>query len=104
MMVLNFKLGDLVTRISHKHDIIFKIVGIEGNIVFLKGVDLRLYADSDVDDLNLEDKKEVVDDEYLLNRMNEDFSLDRNEYFYLPGKILHIDADHLCNSELEKVL
>lgn len=48
---LNFRIGDLVTRISHKHDILFKIVNFEGNTVFLKGVDLRLVADSDVSDL-----------------------------------------------------
>ena len=99
-----FNIGDYVSRNSYDNDTIFEIIRIEGDTVYLKGVNIRLYADSDVDDLNLEDKKEVVDDEYLLNRMNEDFSLDRNEYFYLPGKILHIDADHLCNSELEKVL
>ena len=31
--------------------LVFKIVGLDGNMVFLKGVDLRLYADSDVNDL-----------------------------------------------------
>ena len=40
-----------VTRISHNHDIVFKIISIDGNIAMLKGVDLRLYADSLVSDL-----------------------------------------------------
>ena len=35
---MNFKVGDLVTRVSHNHDVVFKIVGIEGTKVFLKGV------------------------------------------------------------------
>ncbi len=89
---MNFKLGDLVTRISHKHDIVFKIVGLENNIVYLKGVDLRLYADSDVSDLvNVAYKgdsdKEIIDENIR------DINLDRSQYFYLPGKILHIDGD-----------
>ena len=48
---MNFKIGDLVSRISYKHDVVFKIVGFEGKTVFLKGVDLRLIADCEVDDL-----------------------------------------------------
>ena len=48
---MNFKEGDFVTRISHNHDIIFKIVSVEGNTAILKGVDLRLYADSLLSDL-----------------------------------------------------
>lgn len=89
---MNFRLGDFVTRVSHKHDIIFKIVGIEGNIVFLKGVDLRLFADSDVSDLvrvtmNSSSDKEIIDANIR------DVNLDRSQYFYLPGKILHIDGD-----------
>ena len=48
---MNFKVGDLVTRISHNHDILFKIVSIDSDVAILKGVDLRLYADSFVNDL-----------------------------------------------------
>ena len=48
---MEFREGDLVTRISHNHDIVFKIISIEGNIAMLKGVDLRLYADSAISDL-----------------------------------------------------
>ena len=80
-----FNIGDYVSRNSYNNDTIFQIIRIEGDTVYLKGVNIRLYADSGMDDLHLEDKKEVVDDEHLLNRMNRDFSLDRNEYFYLHG-------------------
>ena len=38
---MNYKIGDLVTRISHKHDILFRIVDINPEVVFLKGVDVR---------------------------------------------------------------
>ena len=88
---MNFKVGDLVTRISHKHDIIFKIVGFEGQIVFLKGVDLRLFADSEVSDL-VKAQYNGTDKEIIEENIR-DIKLDRSQYFYLPGRILHIDGD-----------
>lgn len=89
---MNFKLGDFVTRISHKHDVVFKIVGLEGSTVFLKGVDLRLYADSDISDLVMAEYKYDSDKE-IIDANIRDIKLDRSQYFYLPGKILHIDGD-----------
>ena len=47
------KVGELVTRKSHNNDIVFKIIEIKDNIYYLKGIDVRLYADSTVDDLVL---------------------------------------------------
>lgn len=89
---MSFRVGDLVTRISHKHDIVFKIMGFEGNTVFLKGVDLRLIADCEVDDLVKVDR--VVDDDSKIIEANvRDINIDRSQYFYLPGRILHIDGD-----------
>ena len=35
----------------------------------------------------------IKDDRSIINRMNDLINLNRDEYFYLPGKILHIDAD-----------
>lgn len=90
---MNFKLGDLVTRISYKHDIVFKIVGIEGNIVFLKGVDLRLYADCDISDLVSAKYNYNESDKEIIDANVRDIKLDRSQYFYLPGRILHIDGD-----------
>ena len=89
---MNFKEGDLVTRISHKHDIVFKIEKIEGNIVYLKGINVRLLADSYIDDIVISDNS-VVDDEEIIQRSVKDLDIDRNNYFYIPGKILHIDGD-----------
>ena len=90
---MNFKLGDLVTRISYKHDIVFKIVGFEKNIVFLKGVDLRLYADSDVSDLVNAKYNYSESDKEIIDANIRDIHLDRSQFFYLPGRILHIDGD-----------
>lgn len=88
-----FHVGDYVSRNSYDNDCIFQIIRIEGDTAYLKGVNIRLYADSSMNDLKLEGKEEVIDDQQLLDRMEQSFSLDRNEYFYLPGKILHIDGD-----------
>jgi len=91
-----FKIGDLVTRISHNNDTVFKIIDIKDSIAILKGVNIRLIADSDINDLNPVKKDEedlTKDDRNLINGMGEFVNLNRDEYFYLPGKILHIDAD-----------
>ena len=98
---MNLKIGDRVTRISHEHDILFKIVGFEGDIVFLKGVDLRLVADSYVDDLVKVLEHKENDDKSIIEKNVRDLNIDRSQYFYLPGKILHIDGD---NDYLERCM
>ena len=89
-----FKIGDVVTRNSYNNDIIFTIIDIKDDIAYLKGINVRLYADSRLDDL------EEADVDYDTNKDRNDakkikdmLNLDRSEYFYLPGKILHIDGD-----------
>ena len=84
------RVGDYVTRNSYNNDIIFKVNDIKGNVCYLKGVCVRLYADSYIDDLKKYDGD--VEDDFDVNFTEYD-SLDRNEYFYLPGKILHLDGD-----------
>lgn len=83
MITINSK----VTRKSHGNDIVFKILKIEGDIAYLKGLDTRLYADSYLDDLIESDRNDEFDPKLDINCLN------RDEYFYLPGKILHIDGD-----------
>ena len=92
---MKFKIGDLVTRKSHGNDIVFKILNINYDTVILKNIEVRLVADSGIDDL-----VKVVDDidpyrcdRELTERALSALNLDRSEYFYLPGRILHIDAD-----------
>ena len=90
-----FKIGDYVTRNSYNNDTVFKIISIENDIYNLKGVDVRLYADSPFDDLkiyNQTNNNDNNDDEFV-EETNEILNLDRNSFFYLPGKILHIDGD-----------
>ena len=86
-----FNVGDYVTRKSYNNDIIFKIIDINGDIYYLKGVSVRLYADSYVDDLVL--CKEDYEADSFRPSIDEYRDLNRNEYFYLPGRILHLDGD-----------
>ena len=88
-----FKIGDLVTRKKYGNDIIFKIDKIQNNTIYLKGIDVRLYADTKEDDLilaTIPKKKEII---------NTIRTLKTDEYFYIPGTILHLDGD---NEYLEK--
>lgn len=89
-------IGDLVTRISHDNDIVFSIIDIEDGIYYLKGKNVRLYADSDKEDLIKYDVHNDIEKESVFQERLKDcnIGIDRNnEYFYLPGKILHIDGD-----------
>jgi len=88
---VDIQIGDYVSRNSYNNDTIFKVIDIKSNIAILKGVDIRLYADSEIEDL-VKCEYENKDEEFISSMiMRED--LDRSEYFYLPAKVLHIDAD-----------
>lgn len=88
-----FKVGDLVTRISHSNDVVFKIVKIEEGIANLKGINVRLCADSDVNDLILVTSKDNNEDRTFYEKLEKIRNFERSDYFYIPGKILHIDGD-----------
>lgn len=89
---MNFKVGDFVTRVSHKHDVLFKITNIEGNMAYLKGVNFRLIADCELSDL-VKSQSSNIDDQSIIDENVRSINLERNQFFYLPGKILHIDGD-----------
>lgn len=84
---MEFKIGDLVTRNSYSNDIIFIIEKIEEDIYYLKGKNIRLIADAFLEDLKKYEGK-LEDDETI-----DVPKLERDDYFFIPGKILHIDAD-----------
>ncbi len=91
---MEYKVGDFVTRKSYNHDIVFEITRIEEELYYLKGVNVRLYADSLYEDLKLcKEIKNDEEEEKYLNRINTIGVEHRDDYFYLPGKILHIDGD-----------
>lgn len=86
-------IGDLVTRSSYNNDIVFKIIDIENNIYYLKGINVRLYADSSIDDLVLYDNNDIELEKEFQDRIKNNRIDKDTDYFYLPGKILHIDGD-----------
>ena len=91
---MRYKVGDIVTRNSYNNDIIFKIIDIKDNIVYLKGVNTRLLADANIDDVQSYNLNDDVENEESFNeRIKENIILNRDDYFYLPGRILHIDGD-----------
>lgn len=92
---MDIKIGDLVTRKSYNHDTVFKVINISEDKVFLKGLHVRLVADAKISDLK---KTDEIKDDFEPTIDTEET---RDDYFYLPGKILHIDAD---NEYLEKCL
>ena len=84
------EIGNYVTRNSYKNDTIFKVINRKKDILYLKGVEFRLYADAPVDDCVLVNEKDIKDD---FNPKMIDDKMVRNEYFFLIGKILHLDGD-----------
>lgn len=92
---MELKRGDLVTRKSYNHDTIFKITNIKNDIYYLKGIEVRLYADSSLSDLEkyIEVNNEKNNEKVENDIEDEKLQFDRGEYFYLPAKILHIDGD-----------
>lgn len=119
-------IGDIVVRKSYDKDITFKIIDIrenEGRITYiLKGISIRIIADSPVDDLELVNTDYIGEKEKILNsRVNDairkavngrstgitnDFIMSRSSkssktstspkkdlMFGRPGRILHIDGD-----------
>ena len=84
---MEIKRGQLVTRKSYNNDTVFKVINIKNDIYYLKGMEVRLFADAYSDDLEIYTKKEEPETEEEVEK------LDRSEYFYIPGKIRHIDGD-----------
>ena len=89
---LEIKKGMFVSRNSYNNDIIFKVVSIRNSVCYLKGEELRLYADSPIEDLKIENPVVEIKDN-LAKKIKEEKRCERDDYFYLPGKVLHIDGD-----------
>lgn len=104
------KKGDIVGRKSYHKDILFivdRIIKISNGkaIAMLKGLNIRIQADSDIDDLELIDKKVIEESERKLDKRFEarlqkyEFQSEKIGYFkrsnkiIYTGKILHLDGD-----------
>lgn len=86
-------LGDLVVRISHNKDIVFKIIRLEKEKAILEGVNFRLIADALLNDLELANKEITKENDYITNMRSKVKSNTIKKKGYLPGKILHLDGD-----------
>lgn len=80
------KINDLVTRYSHNHDVIFRVVSIFDGVAILKGEVVRLICDAELSDLKSFECNDKIEVKIpcLNNHRNE-------EYIY--GTILHLDGD-----------
>ena len=82
------KKGDIVGRISYNKDIFFVVKDIKDKKnVLLEGVFVRIIADSDINDLELINSKEVYKKE---NKIEQEITKEenRNEIKTVTGKIL----------------
>lgn len=75
-------IGDYVVRKKYKGDILFEIFDIKNDICYLRGVELRLIADSPIDDLELSNVQQQKEDHFVLTRQP-----------MMRGKVLHLDGD-----------
>jgi spore coat assembly protein len=119
-----FSVGDTVGRKSYNMDILFKIVEIDHKkkIAVLKGIDMRLLADAHLDDLHYPDPLQIKKYRQRSEEAQKDCirkiyrrrGLERErlrglsgkgseDFFEMPGKILHLDGDRDYLAECMKV-
>lgn len=101
-----FKVGDIVARRSYSEDLFLKILEINkkrlSKTAVLGGINFRLIADASFDDLVHKDDKELIyynlaDSQEVYKKYHKvvydrKFKVEE-EYFEIPGKILHMDGD-----------
>ncbi|MFD3158291.1 sporulation peptidase YabG [Haloimpatiens sp. FM7330] len=115
------KIGDIVVRKSYGKDVTFKVIDIRHekgkDIYILKGINIRIIADSPKEDLEITSSKSLGEKDEIFNRKvkqsikrilttraddvevmsgmtlkNKELK-DKDLYFGRPGKVLHIDGD-----------
>src|SRR5699024_9783692 len=114
---MKFLTGELVTRASYDHDLLFRIKSLTEQYAIIQGVDMRLEADAPTDDLHrMEDQelenreadqkqKEAFSYRFLSESyqlMEEVHSYDVTDgyekdvtYLHMPAIILHLDGDQI---------
>lgn len=106
------KKGDIVGRLSYGKDIIFvvdRIIKLKNNtqIAILKGLTMRIKADSYVDDLELIDKRIIKSnernlEERIFSHVSKYTKRLRRSHNY--GKVLHLDGDSRYSRKVYQVL
>lgn len=106
--------GELVTRKSYHHDLLFRVSSIKQDKAILFGEDIRLEADAPLDDLTKVEERELQkrrqkgkeQEEFSYRLFRQDYQLMKEkrdyqstdgyqyaEYFQIPAKVLHLDGD-----------
>ncbi len=98
----DIKKGTIVTRKSYNDDILFRVEQIinttNGKYAILKGVTIRIKANSPIEDLNIVDKSKAKSEfnklsQRIESRITENRNFINNYINMLCGKILHLDGD-----------
>ena len=93
------KIGDKVVRKKHHRDVVFEIIDLKQNVAYLKGLEIRLIADSFLDDL------ELVSEPWIGYQFDESKLLRHDKI--IKGKILHLDGDQdylsLCQEKYKNL-
>lgn len=105
IFLTKFKVGDIVTRKSYGGDILFKVVNIKSNCdgsdcYVLRGLSSRIEADSQADDLDMQDAKAAYSrayNELVQAKIDIESTIPVFRNFLRrikkkPGRILHIDS------------
>ena len=114
------KLGDIVARKSYNYDVLFRVTRINGEIVDLVGITVRIIADAPIYDLKIFTEQEAklrlndiekngrtrlsrsysgvtnrfnIRNNYIANRENSIPIYSKEEILKKPGIVLHIDGD-----------
>lgn len=97
--------GDIVSRYSYGHDIIFSVKRIikltdKSQIAILKGIDVRVEADAPIEDLRIVSKEEQKRrekelEERIIDKIEKErqYRENRRKEVIKTGKILHLDGD-----------
>ena len=99
------KKGDIVSRHSYGHDIIFSVKRIlklsnKKEVAILKGIDVRVEADAPLEDLKAVSKEEQIKrekdlEERIINKIQRErvYRENRRKEIIYTGRILHLDGD-----------
>ncbi|QHS23879.1 sporulation peptidase YabG [Virgibacillus sp. MSP4-1] len=112
---MKWQKGDIVTRISYQHDLLFRVQSVGNELVKLYGEEYRLEADAAPDDLVMVEREELTrrkkaekeKEDYSFRLFRQDYQLMRKKrehettsgynqeirHFQIPPRILHIDGD-----------
>ncbi|MCM3398017.1 sporulation peptidase YabG [Oceanobacillus profundus] len=112
---MGITIGELVTRSSYQHDLLFRVAAINKNTAILHGAEMRLEVDAPLHDLVVakrqdverRQQKEKEKEEFSYRLFRQDYQLMKEKrmyhstdgylnnakFFQLPAKVLHLDGD-----------